>query len=80
MQPEIHNLWLQGIKVLVVVLVPTLLIPAVALLSGLLQGMMGVREDGFQYAIRALTLAGVVLVFGASVASAFVELMQMALR
>ncbi len=80
MHQEISSLWQQGTKVLVVVLVPTLLIPAVGLLSGLLQGMMGVREDGLQYALRALALAGVVLVFGASFASAFAELMQMALR
>jgi hypothetical protein len=37
---EIASLWQQGTKVLIVVLVPTLLIPAVGLLSGLLQGMM----------------------------------------
>ena len=80
MAPEIESIWQQGTKVLVVVLVPTLLIPAVGLLAGLLQGMMGVREDGLQYALRALTLTGIVLVFGASFASAFIELMQMALR
>lgn len=80
MEHEIASLWQQGTRVLIVVLVPTLLIPAVGLLSGLLQGMMGVREEGFQYALRTLALAGVILVFGASFASAFIELMQMALR
>lgn len=80
MAADVQAIWQQGMKVLVVAAVPTLLIPAAALLSSLLQAMMGVREEGFQYGVRALALAAVVLVFGASIASAFVELMLMALR
>lgn len=80
MSSDLAGLWQQGLKVLVVAVVPTLLIPAAALLSSLLQGMMGLREESLQYAVRALTLAGVVIVFGASLAAAFVELMLMALR
>ncbi len=80
MAADVQAIWQQGMKVLVVAAVPTLLIPAAAFLSSLLQSMMGVREEGFQYGVRALALAGVVLIFGASIASGFVELMLMALR
>jgi type III secretory pathway component EscS len=80
MAADLQGLWQQGVKVLVIAVVPTLLIPAVGIVSSLLQGMLGAREESFQYAVRALTLAGVIVVFGASIASAFLELMLMALK
>jgi hypothetical protein len=42
--------------------------------------MLGIREEGLQYSVRTLVMAGVILVFGASAARSLVELMQLALR
>lgn len=80
MAADLQALLQQGMKVLVIAVVPTFLIPVVGLLSSLFQGMMSAKDEGFQYAVRSLTLAGVILVFGASIASAFIELMLMALK
>lgn len=80
MDVQLRDLLDSALKVLVVVAVPTLLVPLVGLGVSLLQGMMGIREEGSQYAVRSIALAGVVLVFGASAAAAFVQLMQLALR
>ena len=70
----------QMVKTLVLVAVPTLLIPCAALGFSVLQGMMGIRDGSLQYAVRALALVAVVALFGASFGRSFVELMQMALR
>jgi len=70
----------QSLRVLVWIVVPTLLVGLIGLGASLLQGMMGIREEGFQYSVRAVVLFGVLIVFGAGASRALMELMQMALR
>jgi flagellar biosynthesis protein FliQ len=67
-------------RTLVITVVPTLLIPVASLAFAFLQGMMAVRDDSLQYAVRVAALVGVVALFGLSVCSSFVELMRLALR
>jgi len=80
MPSQLQDVIDQGLRVLVSVIVPTLLIPVAGILSAALQGMMGIREEGLQYAVRALACVGVVVVFGSGAARAFAELLQLALR
>ncbi len=67
-------------RTLLLVLVPTLLVPLASLVFSFLQGMMAVREESMQYAVRVVALVGVVVLFGFSVSASFVELMRLALR
>lgn len=67
-------------RTLLLVLIPTLLVPLASLAFSFLQGMMAVREESMQYAVRVVTLVGVLVLFGLSVSASFVELMRLALR
>lgn len=67
-------------RTMVVALVPTLLIPAASFAFSLVQGMMGIREESLQYAVRVVALVGVVALFGMSIGSSLTELLRMALR
>jgi type III secretory pathway component EscS len=67
-------------RTMVIALVPTLLIPAASLIFSLAQGMMGIREESFQYAVRVVALVGVIAVFGVSIGASLTELLRMALR
>jgi flagellar biosynthesis protein FliQ len=67
-------------RTMLVAVVPTLAVPLVSLLFAFLQGMMAVREESLQYAVRIIALVAVMAVFGASVSGSLVELMRMALR
>ncbi len=80
MEPKLLSVVDQSLRVLVLVIVPTLIVPLAGLVISLLQGMLGIREEGLQYSVRTLAMAGVILVFGASAARSLVELMQLALR
>jgi type III secretory pathway component EscS len=79
-EPKLLSVVDQSLRVLVLVIVPTLIVPLAGLVISLLQGMLGIREEGLQYSVRTLVMAGVILVFGASAARSLVELMQLALR
>lgn len=70
----------QAGRTLIVAVVPTLAVPLIALLFAFLQGMMAVREDSLQYAVRIIALVAVVALFGASISGSLVELMRVALR
>lgn len=80
MDTQILDLFEQTLRVLIIVCVPTLLIPLGALIGSLMLGMLGIRDEGLQYAVRVLVLALVIIAFGASATDSFVELMQVALR
>lgn len=80
MNSQLQDVIQEALRVALLVLIPTLVVPALALGSSLLQGMMGIREDGLQYAVRMLALAGVVLMFGPAAFAALCELLMHALR
>ena len=80
MDPKLLSVVDQSLRVLVLVIVPTLIVPLAGLVISLLQGMLGIREEGLQYSVRTLAMAGVILDCGASAARSLVELMQLALR
>ncbi len=80
MNTQLQDVIQEALRVALLVLIPTLVVPALALGSSLLQGMMGIREDGLQYAVRMLALAGVVLMFGPAAFEALRELLMHALR
>jgi type III secretory pathway component EscS len=67
-------------RTLLLAMVPTLLVPVASMVFSLLQGIMAVREESMQYAVRIVALVGVVAVFGFSVSASLVELMRLALR
>jgi flagellar biosynthesis protein FliQ len=70
----------QAIRTLAMAIVPTFIVSVAAFVFSLLQGMLAVREESMQYAVRALALVLVVVVFGATAVASCLELMRFALR
>ena len=80
MSAQLDDVVQEALRVALLVLIPSLVVPIIALGASLIQGMMGIREDGLQYAVRMLALAGVVIVFGPSAFQSLCELLMHALR
>ena len=70
----------RAIRALLIGGIPTVAVALAGLAVSAVQGVMAIREESVSYAVRVATAVGVIVVFGASVSAALVELMRVALR
>ena len=78
--PTLVQIFHQAVRAVSTVVLPTLMIPVVAFGVALLQGMMGIREESIQYAIRIIGIVLVLAIFGSSMSRGLLELMNETLR
>ncbi len=79
MNDQALDLMQRAVRVLLLGGIPALGIAVAGLAVSLLQGMMAIREDSTAYAVKAAAAVGILLLFGASVAVALVDLMRFAM-
>ena len=80
MEQQFSDLTHQALRAVLMVVVPTLLVPVASAVFSVLMSLMGIRDDGMVYAIRMLVMIGVVVVMIPTCASGFVALLETALR
>jgi type III secretory pathway component EscS len=80
MDNAVRDVVMQGWRVMVALLIPSVAIPLAGGVVSLILGWMGIRDDGMSYAIKVLALIGVGIVIISSLSAALVELMILALR
>jgi type III secretory pathway component EscS len=80
MDNSVREVAVQGWRVLVTLLVPSIAIPVAGGLFSLALGFLGIRDEGLSYAVKVLALIGVGVLILSSVSTALVELMVLALR
>jgi type III secretory pathway component EscS len=59
MDPQFYELIEQAWSTLLIVIVPSLAIPAASIVASVLLGMIGVRDEGVGYAVRVLAMVAV---------------------
>jgi hypothetical protein len=80
MDNSVREVAVQGWRVLVTLLVPSIAIPVAGGLFSLVLSFLGVRDEGLSYAVKVLTLIGLGIVILSSLSTALVDLMVLALR
>jgi hypothetical protein len=80
MDNSVRDVAVQGWRVLVTLLVPSIAIPVAGGLFSLVLGFIGIRDEGLSYAVKVLALIGLGIVVLSSLCTALVELMVLALR
>lgn len=80
MDNAVRDVVMQGWRVMVTLLIPSVAIPLAGGVVSLILGWMGIRDDGMSYAIKVLALIGIGIVIISSLSAALVELMILALR
>jgi type III secretory pathway component EscS len=76
MDPNFYQLVEQAWRVLLLVLVPSLAIPAAGAAVSFLLGFIGIRDDGVAYAVRLIAMVAVGAMTIQSCVDGFVELMN----
>jgi hypothetical protein len=80
MDNAMRDVMVQGWRVMVTLLIPSVAIPLAGGVVSLVLGWMGIRDEGVSYAIKVLALIGVGVVVISSLSAALVELMILSLR
>ena len=80
MDNSVREVVLQGWRVMVTLLVPSIAIPVAGGVFSLVLGFMGIRDEGMSYAVKVLALIGLGVVVLSSLSAALVELMILALH
>jgi flagellar biosynthesis protein FliQ len=70
----------EALRTLLIIVVPTLAVPLVALIVAVGQGMLAIREESLQYGVRVLAVVGILAVFGVQMTEAMLQLMRLALQ
>jgi type III secretory pathway component EscS len=70
----------RGWRVVTMVAIPALAVPAVSFVFSLGQAFFGLRDEGVAYAVRVVTMTGIAFAVVPTAAQAVVELMAWTLR
>jgi flagellar biosynthesis protein FliQ len=75
----LSNLAHEGLRILLSLALPALLIPASAVVAAFVLAFFSLRDEGLQYAVRSLMAIVLVGALGSAVMASLVELMRAAL-
>jgi len=77
---ELYTLIKQSMRTLGLVIVPSLAVPIAAMIFSVVQGFLAIREETLQYALRAITLTLILMVFGSTMFDSLRDLMTASLK
>lgn len=80
MPSHLDTLLQEGMKTVVLIVVPLLIVPVASVAIVGLQGLLGFREESMQYAVRVAVAAIILSIFGGTWLRSFTALFELALR
>lgn len=79
MNGSLDTLLSESMRVVVLIIIPSLAVVIASFLTAFLQGTLGIQESTGLYAVRVLALVGVLAIFGNYFGEALTTLLKMGL-